>query len=522
MKIEIIKYNTTRRNIRRKLFILSFLLLITILEIHSTDFLINSTSQKFVCGNPEVTYFRQGCNTTFTLSWDDIRGSDFNLALIDEKYGITHTLFAPLDRICLNYSAWSYSFILDELFQGYDIQSHSGKHVYLSRYSSEEQEIFIKEGRDGLKELFGFTSIVFAYPLGDTGGSEFVKKYFDLGRTISNEGTSWPPKKRHLAGVTIPINGIGDTNIDRVIAIMKEIYRKPGYQIFKGYGHTNVPGTTYGVIDFQKYEEIISQIANWNNVWYTSWGEFVAYEIEKDHIKISEVSCFEDRIEFDISAPTLNTDIYKVPITLSLLIPVDWNNPILQIDGKFSSKYSIKRFNDCNEIFVDAIPQNDVQRIIIWKNVPFIDNTPPNIQNLCVTTLRGYQDFKPVYYTYMRFEVFDSLSDIFHVNATVVLKDCRTFSFPKIKNPIFWRNSTYGRIIWDNTIFNKDIPQITEEDIKFIKIDVQDSFGNTRRVTYYSKRNYYENIILGESQLFRLPDKEPSAYNRLPENLSIT
>jgi hypothetical protein len=119
----------------------------------------------------------------------------------------------------------------------------------------------------------------------------------------------------------------------------------------------------------------------------------------------------------------------------------------------------------------------------------------------------------------MRFEVFDDLSDIFKVNATVALKDCRTFSFTKIKNPIFWQNSTYGRIIWDQTIFNRDVQQITEKDISSIKIDVQDSFGNTRKLIFYSNKTYLETIILGESQLFRLPDKEPSSTNRLPENV---
>lgn len=98
MKIEILKDNKTWRKIRRVLSLLTLLTLIIVLEMLSTGFLINSTSQKFAFGSPGVTYFHQGCNTTFTLSWDDIRGPDFNLASIDEKYGITHTLFAPLDR----------------------------------------------------------------------------------------------------------------------------------------------------------------------------------------------------------------------------------------------------------------------------------------------------------------------------------------------------------------------------------------------------------------------------------------
>jgi hypothetical protein len=79
---------------------------------------------------PRVTYFSQDCNTTFTLSWDDVRPYDVNLAPINQKYGISHTIFAPSYRSYPNRTYWRYAFLLDELFQGYDIQSHFGKHVH--------------------------------------------------------------------------------------------------------------------------------------------------------------------------------------------------------------------------------------------------------------------------------------------------------------------------------------------------------------------------------------------------------
>ena len=40
--------------------------------------------------NPTVTHFKQDYNTTFTMSWDDTRPSDYQLAPIDEKYGLSH------------------------------------------------------------------------------------------------------------------------------------------------------------------------------------------------------------------------------------------------------------------------------------------------------------------------------------------------------------------------------------------------------------------------------------------------
>lgn len=467
------------------------LTIITIFTIVTSSFFasksIFTSKNIYSWEKPHISYFWQDCNTTFTLSWDDARIWDVNLAPIDERYGIKHTIFASSYSCYQNRSFWRYSFLLDELFQGYDIQSHNGKHIHLSQYNSKKQEEFIKWGRTGIKDLFGFTPIVFAYPYGDTGGSKYVKEYFTLGRTISDSGTIWPPSQNWaLEGVTIPGEGLNDRNLDEMVKILKKIYRTSGYQVFKGYGHTNKLGTKYGVSNFEKYEEAIAKIAQWENVWYTSWGELISYEIEKKNTQISKVNYSNDKIEFELSAPSLDIDLYKVPITVSIQIPSSWKNIFPMIDRKYSSHYSIKDVNKRKVVLLDIVPLNKPQKVIIWRKMPILDHNPPDIKNFKVYTKYYNQNWNlkqnsTQYYTFMRFDVTDELSNIHKVNASVFLNNGDKLLFNNIFNPIFWRNSTYGRVIWNSAEFNNEGKQVKAGDINYIIIDTQDGIGNIRR-----------------------------------------
>ncbi|MFX1507209.1 MAG: polysaccharide deacetylase family protein, partial [Promethearchaeota archaeon] len=473
-----------------------------------------------IWGKPYVTHFWQDCNTTFIMSWDDARSSDVYLGPIDEKFGISHTLFAPSYRSYPNYSFWRYAFLLDELFRGHDIQSHCGKHIKLSKCSEQDQEYFVKWGKTGIEELFSFTPIVFAYPYGDLGGEKYVKEYFDLGRTIKNSGTSWPPVDWHEEGTTISLHGINDGNLNQIISIMKNIYRKSGYQVFKGYGHTNSLGKDYGVTNFTKYADTIAQIAYWSNVWYTTWGELVSYEIAKEQLEFSKVECFPNKLEFEVSTSSINPTIYKIPITVAILIPKFWTNPFPQINGKFSSKFSLKNYADSIELNLDVVPQEKPQKIIIWNNAPVIDHTPPEIVNFQIKTKyvnecwdKSTQIGKK--FTFMRFDVLDEQSDINQVNASVFLKNGEEITFSKMKNPLFWKNSTYGRVVWDSTILNKDIPQVHSEDIYCTHVNVQDGFGNIRHSIFYSCGYREDFITQGGQSLLRMQNKQNSSLNRL-------
>ncbi len=472
---------------------------------------------------PRVTYFSQDCNTTFTLSWDDARPYDVKLAPIDQKYGISHTIFAPSYRSYPNKSYWRYAFLIDELFQGYDVQSHCGKHVHLSQYTKEEQEFYVKWGRTGIEDLFGFTPIVFAYPYGDCGGSTYVKQYFELGRTIGAGGTSWPPSSWALEGATISGSGIDDSNLNKIEPILKGIYHSEGYQVFKGYGHTNSLGKTYGVTDFIKYEQTIKNIAGWPDVWYTSWGELAAYEIEKQFVEFSTIDYYEDRLEFKFSTPNLDVDIFKVPITIGILIPKTWNNPIPQIGNKFSSQFSIREYNDSKEMLLQVLPSQSDQPIFIWRDLNFSDETSPLITNVNINTRFIMQDWDQdspqlYYYTFLRFEVEDSLSDVLNVNASVHLKNGKILHFPVIKNPIFWSNATFGRVIWDSNKINEDVTQITASEIAYLTIWAQDGFGNLIQQDLYSDgRVKKTNIVTSQGNLHRFDDKPYSQTNRLPE-----
>ncbi len=459
-----------------------------------------------------VPFFYQDCNTSFLLSWDDARYTDIYLAHIDEKYDITHTIFTPSYRSYPNRSFWRFSFLMDELFQGYDVQSHCGKHIHLSKQSSSEQKRYIQWGRTGIEELFGFTPLAFAYPYGDTGGSSYVKDYFKLGRTISGSCFSWDPPLWELTNVAIGNDGINDKNLETIPSILQRIYRSPGYQVFKGYGHTNKIGYDYGVTDFEKYEKIISIVSGWPDVWYSSYGQLTAYEVEKSYIQLSEIEYYENKLEFDVSWSGLNTEIYNQPITLGVVIPKFWDEAVPQINTKRSSDFSVRNYSDCKELLMNIRPNSEKQRIIIWKDVPYRDITPPVIENFHIYTKMITQDWdqdpKQYFYTFMRFDVVDTDSNVIKVNSSVYLKNGKNFHFSKMKNPVFWNNNTYGRVVWDSSQWNEDIRQITVNEINYIVITAIDGFNNVLKAKIYPNGKIdYEVAIPSNGKIVNLPDK---------------
>ncbi|MGQ4894938.1 MAG: polysaccharide deacetylase family protein [Candidatus Njordarchaeia archaeon] len=427
--------------------------------------------------------FMWGANTTFVISWDDARPTDIYLAPIDERYGIRHTIFSTSIRLYPNASFWRYAYFLDELFRGHDVQSHCGEHVHLSRYSGAEQERLIKWGRDGIKEVYGYTPIVFAYPYGDTGGSKFVKKYFALGRTIRYEGTSWPPNDWALAGVTIPIDGIEDENLDRIPEIMNDIYHGEG-GVFKGYGHTNRLGKDFGVTNFTKYRQIIEQISGWENVWYTTWGELVSYTIQKNNLKIINIVENQDEISFDILW-NIDTNIYNVPVTFSIL-DLRLEGYILLVDGKISN--SIKIVGNKTMISVRPNKGESITHVSLTrKNIQ--DNEPPAVKNIRLYTWTVFQDWRSdpsTYcndtYTFLMFDVVDNSSYIKDVNITIALKNGSIISYENIRNPIFWNNSTYGRILFGMNV----------SDISTITITAIDISNNAIEYTFVGSLGYYK------------------------------
>lgn len=115
----------------------------------------------------------------------------------------------------------------------------------------------------------------------------------------------------------------------------------------------------------------------------------------------------------------------------------------------------------------------------------------------------------------MRFDVADQLSNVHKVNISVYLTDGREWNYSNVQNPKFWNNSTYGRVIWDPTIFNGNVSQVTAKDIERVVIVVQDGFGNTRLNTIHTNGTKEEQVIIGNDSLIRLPDKE-----KIPHSLS--
>ncbi|MFX1513470.1 MAG: hypothetical protein ACFFCQ_12855, partial [Promethearchaeota archaeon] len=170
-----------------------------------------------------------------------------------------------------------------------------------------------------------------------------------------------------------------------------------------------------------------------------------------------------------------------------------------------------KEYSDCIKLFVDIIPEKYTQEIVIWREKPIIDQIPPFLSNFKIYSRTVNQNWNKgtpelITHTFMRLEVEDDWANVYKVNASVHLHNNQTIKFVNMQNPIFWKNSTYGRVLW----------KINEQEVDSTQVMVQDGFGNTRYVKIYSNNSLVEQRIRGNEILKRLPDKRSSSEQLLP------
>jgi hypothetical protein len=127
---------------------------------------------------------------------------------------------------------------------------------------------------------------------------------------------------------------------------------------------------------------------------------------------------------------------YGIPITYRVEIPISWNEISVIDGGKISGRFSVIEEGSKKYLLLDSAPHG--QKIEVVPNTSE-DSSRPIIENLrTLVTDEGV--------AFMA-DVFDSESFIRDVNMTINGND-EVYRFQRIINPIFWRNCTFGRVVF--------------------------------------------------------------------------
>ncbi len=398
---------------------------------------------------PVVTVFRDNHQHAFMLGWDD-EMDDLNFSFIEDEFGFRHTSFAVTGR--LNDSVfWG----LDMLFRGHDIQSHSSEHLHFARLNSSRIELLLGQSINDIERLYGYTPIVFAYPFGShsSESDSIIPNYFDVGRGIGYEKTNrgaWPITSRSCCLHSAPgCHGITGDVVDRLTTSFEEMLNNEGHRAYKCYGHSG----WFNAQERSQFEKELSKIAEHDDLWLTTWGEAIAYQVVRDHTVIEDYHTYSENIKFKTVAPELNISRYPVSVTYRVEIPRDWDNLAVLDDGRIIP-HKIVENSSGEYLLLNSIPRGQIIEITTQRGV---DTTGPVISGIHIRyTAEG---------ALVLFEVSDFHGTVCDVNMTIVT-DIGSFDFDRIVNPTFWSNNTYGRVVFNAS------------DIYAITVMASDSSGN--------------------------------------------
>jgi hypothetical protein len=401
---------------------------------------------------PTIEVFRGGKQFAFMFSWDD-EGNDLNFSFQEDALGFRHTTFGVTRRLLVK-RLWG----LDQLFRGHDIQSHSREHLHHASLNESYREYLISQSVLDITDAFGYRPILFAYPYGSQTAAcqRQVLKYFKVARGIYFESGSdrggWPIVDVGNCLHSYPsIDGVRGTNMDRLVSSFTEMVSESDgqYRAFKCYGHSK----WFTPEQITEFFQILREIAFRNDTWYTSWGEAVAYQLQRDNVHVQ-------RFSFNGRALSFQTVIdsefeYGIPITYKIQIPSHWDTAMVLDDGRLSDRFRIAIEENRKYVFLDSAPCGQTIRIV--TEFP-ADNTRPEIRNLrSIVTESGVAFLA---------DVEDEMSFISDVNITIRGGN-QAFTFQNVENPIFWANSTYGRVVFN-----------LAPGCYWFEIDALDAFGN--------------------------------------------
>jgi hypothetical protein len=402
---------------------------------------------------PKVETFRNGMQYVFMFSWDD-GVKDLEFSFLEDERGFKHTSFVVTERMYGKH-LWG----LDMLFRGHDIQSHSSKHLHFAELNSSYREELLKQSVEDIQKLFGYTPILFAYPYGSQNfdAQEQVLEYFQLGRGIWYEQTSergkWPITDRGYCKHSFPsIDGVRSSNMDCLISSFHEMVTQEvdTHRAYKCYGHTHTGYFTEA--ERIEFFGLIEAISNHDQVWYTSWGEAVAYEIERNHVTISDFR--REATVLSFVTKISNEYQYGIPLSYRIRIPDSWPTFTVLDGDRITSDYIVKQINGKRHLILNSVPKNQRIKIILGQ---IQDDDKPSISN--VRTISNSEGIA------ILADITDEKSYISNVNITVIGDE--VYHFENVQNPIFWDNSTYGRVVFDG-----------ESQFYTIEIKACDSSGN--------------------------------------------
>lgn len=412
---------------------------------------------------PTITTFRCDKPYAFMISWDD-EYNDLPFSFLEDRIGMKHTSFVVTSRIN-NSMLWG----LDMLFRGHDIQSHGLYHSPLGlNLNDSYRRLVLEQSIYDIERMYGYTPILFAYPYGSTDEyvSKMVLEYYDVARGTRTEGLTttlgiWfidrPDDARHSIG---DCGGIGTKNAHLLLGRFNDMTKKGAGRAFKTYGHTH--DSCISVEDRPYFFEMLEQVSGRNDTWYTTWGEAVAYWILSTNTSITEHHVSNSTVSFK-TTPTVDINRYPIRLTYKVNVPLGWTKVYVTDNKKSSSVLSVVEEDGKKYALIESIPQGQV--LYLSKQPPQGTPTPTITDLRTIITDEG---------TLFMFDVLGS-SAIIDVNLTIYTLT-HTYFFEEIMNPTFWFNSTYGRVV-----FGESITDYT------VVINVVDASGNIGR---YMEQDY--------------------------------
>jgi peptidoglycan/xylan/chitin deacetylase (PgdA/CDA1 family) len=383
---------------------------------------------------PVAEVFRGGMKYAFLLCWDDGQ-YDLDFSYLENPFGIKHTSFVVTSTM-YNRLLWG----LDMLFRGHDIQSHSLYHLNHRFLDTKYRAYLLKQSRADIERLFGYTPILFAYPYGgfDSQLQGQVLEYYRVGRgiiyEIGNDLGSWPVSPVAYAKHSFPgHDGVAGSTIDKLLTSFYSMVQMPGtsHIAYKAYGHTQA----FNAAQKEDLVRAFSNLTSRTDTWFTSWGEAIAYQLERDSLQISDYEANKGTISFRTQVPQENN--LGIKLTYRVYIPDDWKGFTVADDGKATNQYTYHTDGNARYILLDSIPRG--QTIAITTR-GWVDTSAPLITNMrTIATSEGMAFLA---------HVDDRLSFIKQVNITIT-GNGSLYEYADVQTPIFWANSTYGCVVFN-------------------------------------------------------------------------
>ena len=383
---------------------------------------------------PTVDVFRDGKQFAFMFSWDDDR-LDLEFSYLEDMLNFKHTSFVVTCRM-QSRKLWG----LDMLFRGDDIQSHSREHLHHAQLNSSYRDFLFNQSVIDIEALFGYSPIILAYPYGSWNDqcAQQVLDYYQVARGISYESNSncgsWPISNLGCCLHSFPsIHGVRGNNMENLIPSFERMVSSSDseHRAYKCYGHTH----WFSDSERDSFFSMLGEIAFRDDTWYTTWGEALAYQIQRDNVVVDQFTYNQDCISFRTSVD--HDSSYGVALTYRVEIPESWGTISIIDDGRITNYIKCVKEDNKTFILFNSIPRGQTIEISSERKK---DSVGPDIKEFRIIQTEEGVAFLV--------DVIDQEGYISDVNITIS-NSLMTYSFSEVRNPIFWSNSTYGRVVFN-------------------------------------------------------------------------